>query len=212
MYKYPVYDSGLYCVLAVPDDSESFQDFGVTMFVQNPYGSLPAIYFPALPFFATQLAAYLLIGLIWLVVSLINRRELLPIQNLVGATIFFLIVENSVNLGFFVDFNNHGFITKTFLGIMVTMNAARNSITFFMLLVVSLGYGVVYPSLGKKLYWCIALAVVHFIFGALYYTTSMLAKDVRLKTNNVGKLFCGLPLGTTSVCHPFYLLYFHSWR
>lgn len=102
-----------YCVLAIPDPSLAFQDYSVQMYVQNPYGALPAIFYPALPFFATQLAAYLLVGLVWGIASYINRKELLRMQNLIGAMIFFLILENCVNLAFFVDFNNHGYICKT---------------------------------------------------------------------------------------------------
>jgi hypothetical protein len=110
---YNVSSSGLYCVLAIPDPSFPFQDYSVQMYVQNPYGALPAIFYPALPFFATQLAAYLLVGLVWGIASYINRKELLRMQNLIGAMIFFLILENCVNLAFFIDFNNHGYICKT---------------------------------------------------------------------------------------------------
>jgi hypothetical protein len=104
--------------------------------------------------------------------------------------ILFLITENAFNMGFFIDFNNHGFVSRTLLGLMVTLSAARNSFSFFMVLVVSLGFGVVKPSLGKKMWGCISLMVAHFVFGALYLTTSMLSPDA----NAFYVFLLGLPL------------------
>ena len=111
-FTYNVSQTGYYCVLAIPDPDHSlpFQDYSIQMYVQNPYGALPAVFYPALPFFATQLAAYLLVGSIWGFVSYVNRKELLRMQNLIGMMMVFLILENCVNLSFFVDFNNHGHI------------------------------------------------------------------------------------------------------
>ena len=111
-FRYTAEDTGLYCVLSVRDNQEYLQDYAVSVTAHNAYGLLPAIFFPALPFFATLLAAYMLVGFIWAFTSILNRKELLPIQNLIGGTIGFLIIENIVNLAFFVDFNTHGFICK----------------------------------------------------------------------------------------------------
>jgi Lung seven transmembrane receptor len=207
-YSYQVQDTGLYCVLSVRDSQEYLQDYSVSMIAHNAYGLLPAIFFPTLPFFATQLAAYILIGFVWAFTSILNRRELLPIQNLVGGMIGFLIIENIVNLAFFADFNNHGYICKLFnlfvakplLGLMVALNAGRNSLSFFILLVVCLGYGVVYPTLGRSMYYAIGLTAVHFVFGALYLTSSMVAKDV----NSFVVFLLGLPLAVS-------LFVFYCW-
>lgn len=174
----------------MPDNNQLFQDYSLKMTVVNPYGKLPAIFFPALPFFAASFAAYVLVGIIWGTTSLINRHELLPIQNLIGLMIVFLIVENAFSMVFFIDFNNHGFVSRLLLGIMVTFNAGRNSLSFFMILVVCLGYGVVWPTLGKKMYACIALTIVHFICGALYFAVSLLSQD----SNSVVVFLLGLPL------------------
>ena len=51
---------------------------------------------------------------------------------------------------------------------MTLLNSGRVSISFFMLLIVSLGYGVVKPTLGTTMNACITLAVVHFMFNAMY--------------------------------------------
>ena len=79
------------------------------------------------------------------------------------------------------------------LGIMVTMNAGRNSLSFFMLLVVCLGYGVVYPTLGSKIYWAIGLTFFHFIFGTLYFSYKM----VQSNPKPFMAFLLGIPLAIT---------------
>lgn len=111
-FVYNVTRTGYYCVLVIPDQSVSFQDYSVQLYVQNPYGALPAVFYPAMPFFAAQLAAYCLLGIVWGFVSFVNRRDLLRMQNLIGTMVLFLILENCVNLSFFIDFNNKGYICK----------------------------------------------------------------------------------------------------
>lgn len=45
------------------------------------------------------------------------------------------------------------------------LDAGQNALSFFMLLVISLGLSVVRESLGTTMYKCQALAAAHFIFG-----------------------------------------------
>lgn len=53
----------------------------------------------------------------------------------------------------------------TVLSIVAILDAGRNSMSFFMLLVVSLGLSVVRESLDRTMLKCQILAVAHFIFG-----------------------------------------------
>ena len=54
------------------------------------------------------------------------------------------------------------------------LNAARNSFSFFLLLIVCMGYGVVKPTLGRTMIWVRWLAAAHFVFGLVYAITSLL--------------------------------------
>lgn len=53
------------------------------------------------------------------------------------------------------------------------LNAARNSISFFMLLIVCMGYGVVRPSLGATMNRVRLLAIIHFSFGVMWVLARM---------------------------------------
>ena len=57
--------------------------------------------------------------------------------------------------------------------IVAILNAGRNSFSFFLLLIVCMGYGVVKPSLGKTMWYVRALALTHFIFGVIYAVASL---------------------------------------
>ena len=57
---------------------------------------------------------------------------------------------------------------------VAVLNAVRNSFSFFLLLIVCMGYGVVRSSLGKTMTYVRWLAVAHFVFGLVYAITSLL--------------------------------------
>lgn len=58
--------------------------------------------------------------------------------------------------------------SNTYTLIVAILDAGRNSMSFFMLLVVSLGLSVVRESLGRTMIKCQALAAGHFVFGSTY--------------------------------------------
>lgn len=57
--------------------------------------------------------------------------------------------------------------------IVAILNAGRNSFSFFLLLIVCMGYGVVKPSLGRTMIYVRALAIAHFVFGMIYSIASL---------------------------------------
>lgn len=75
------------------------------------------------------------------------------------------------------------------------LNAARNSFTFFLLLIVCMGYGVVKPTLGRTMVYVRVLAALHFIFGLIYSITFLLVPP---EETGVLTLFLGLPLIATT--------------
>lgn len=95
-------------------------------------------------------------------------KDLLPIQHYVSGVIAFLLIEMAFNYGFYANYNETGNPSNHLLAFVTILNAARNAISFFMLLIVSLGYGVVRPSLGIVMNRCLYLAIAHFFTGLLY--------------------------------------------
>ncbi|CAG8731150.1 15595_t:CDS:2, partial [Gigaspora margarita] len=172
-YIYHVNKTGFYCVAALPSNKTS-QNFIIKIDWRNPYGELPASDYPKLPFYGLLSLVYLVIGVIWMTLSIIHWRDILPVQNYISSVILFLMLEMAFNWGYWENYNNYGVSSTFLLCLVAVLNAGRNSISFFMLLIVCMGYGVVKPTLGNTMNKCRALAAAHFLFGIIYAAGTML--------------------------------------
>jgi hypothetical protein len=106
------------------------------------------------------------------------------VQHFVSGTIILLILGCSVQWGYFRYLNNHAmdfwriaslngsksvtFGARSLLVMTSILDAARNSTSLFLLLIVSMGYGVVRPSIGSVMRRVQILTAVHFLCGVLY--------------------------------------------
>lgn len=84
--------------------------------------------------------------------------------------------------------------SKVLMIVVAVLNAGRNSFSFFLLLIVCMGYGVVKPTLGKTMVYVRWLAFAHFVFGLIYAIASL-----TVTPDNAGPivLFVILPLAGT---------------
>ncbi|KAI4105053.1 MAG: hypothetical protein L6R37_002941 [Teloschistes peruensis] len=192
--KYEIKKTGYYCVGSAPF-SDNAQYKGNVKF-RNAYGRLPAAQIAKLPFYAGITIVYAVIGIFWGFLYAQNRHDILAVQNYITAIIVFLIVEQLMTWGFYDYKNTHGFNAgaKVFMLVDSILNAGRNSFSFFLLLIVCMGYGVVKPSLGKTMVYVRFLAIAHFVFGVIYAVASL-----SITPDNAGPLvlFVILPLAGT---------------
>lgn len=145
----------------------------------------------------------------------------MPVQNYITAILVFLIVEQLMTWGFYgryilsfreaavltvvtrIDYSNsHGSnaIAKIMMVIVAVLNAGRNSFSFFLLLIVCMGYGVVKPSLGKTMTYVRFLALAHFVFGVIYAVASL-----NITPENAGPLVLLVILPLAATLTAFYV-------
>ena len=173
--EFQVDQTGWFCIEV---SSPLLEDFSVSVEYINPYGRIPAQDYFKLPLYGCLSLVYLFIAIVWLFRSYrIGFNELLPIQIYLTGVIFFLMAEQAINYAYYENYNKNGSSSKVFVIIVSTFNAARNSISFYILLIVCLGYGVCRPTLGNTMKKCIILAIVHFVCGALYSAGTLLLDD-----------------------------------
>jgi len=88
-------------------------------------------------------------------------------QYYISGGIIFLVIEMVANFGYYRYINKHGGGTASlaFLFVVSILNAARNSLSFFLLLIVSMGLSVVRQSLGSVMTKVRILTGLHFVFG-----------------------------------------------
>lgn len=191
--NYPIRRTGYYCVSSY---AFSNNDYSAVVEFRNAYGELPAAQIAKLPFYGGLTIVYAVLGAFWAFLYVQNRSDILPVQNYITATVIFLIVEQLMTWGFYDYQNRHGNngLNKAFMIIVSILNAGRNSLSFFLLLIVCMGYGVVKPSLGKTMIYVRILAIAHFVFGVIYAVASM-----AVTPESVGPLilFVILPLAGT---------------
>jgi seven-transmembrane receptor/PTM1-like protein len=172
--NYAIKNTGYYCVLSdkYGADTQGYQ--GLIEF-RNAYGELPATQVPKLPFYGGISILYALLAVFWGFLYYQHRSDILPVQNYITAILVVLVVEMLMTWGFFDYLNQNGsnIGAKVLLVTVAILNAARNSFSFFLLLIVCMGYGVVKPTLGKTMVYVRWLAIAHFVFGLVYAVTSL---------------------------------------
>ncbi|KAJ3410224.1 hypothetical protein HDV05_004019 [Chytridiales sp. JEL 0842] len=191
---YTVPATGYYCAIVEPVEpfAPASGDFVSKLTLDNPYGALPGADYPKLPFYGFLSLTYLGLGIIWMLRAWWSWKDLLILQHFVSGVIFFLVVEMAFNYGFYDYFNRWGTEHQGLLWMVVILNAGRNSLSFFMLLIVALGYGVLRPSLGSTMKKCVALGIAHFVCGVVYSTGSIVLTEV----TPLSALLFALPLST----------------
>ncbi|KAF2468707.1 uncharacterized protein BDR25DRAFT_230241 [Lindgomyces ingoldianus] len=192
--------TGYYCV-ATAAYSDNI-DYTAIVSFRNAYGELPAAQIAKLPFYGGITIVYAVIGIFWAFLYVQNRSDILAVQNYITAIIVFLVLEMLMTWGFYDYQNRHGnnLGAKVLMIIVAVLNAFRNSFSFFLLLIVCMGYGVVKPTLGKTMTIVRWLAVAHFVFGVIYAVASL-----TIRPDDAGPLVLLVILPLSATLTAFYI-------
>lgn len=197
--NYHIARTGYYCAGTFGYNDE---DYTAVVEFRNAFGELPAAQIAKLPFYAATTLVYAFLALGWGALYYLNRRDILPVQNYITAILIFLVVEMFMTWLFYDYQNRHGLSTgaKVLLVVDSVLSAARNSFSFFLLLIVCMGYGVVKPTLGKTMIYVRWLAITHFLFGLLYAIASLVVTP-----ENAGPLILLVVLPLAGTLTAFYV-------
>ncbi|XP_072120766.1 transmembrane protein 87A-like [Mobula birostris] len=137
----------------------------VEMKGQNEYIS-PADW-PLMMFFMVMCIVYVLFGALWLFWSACYWRDLLRIQFWIGAVIFLGMLEKAV---FYAEYQNIRYKGESVQGAVIfaeLLSALKRSLARVLVIIVSLGYGIVKPRLGAMLHRVIGVGILYLIFSAI---------------------------------------------
>lgn len=169
---------------------------------KNPGGYLPGKMTPLLLFLGIMSLAYLALGLVWFVQYVRYWKEILQLQNCITAVIALGMCEMATWYFDYVNFNSTGTRPIGITVWAVTFGAVRKTVSRLLILVVSMGYGVVLPTLG-------GLTSKVVLLGATYFA----AAEVLDVVENVGtindasgnaRLFLVLPV---AILDAFFILW-----
>jgi hypothetical protein len=110
---------------------------------------------------------YVFYALGWLVVSALQWRDLLRIQFWVGAVIFLGMIEKAVFYAEYQSINTTGQSVKGAVLFAELLSCLKRTLARMLVIIVSLGFGIVKPRLGPMLHRVVCVGGLYFILGAL---------------------------------------------
>nr|ODN74282.1 hypothetical protein L203_06630 [Cryptococcus depauperatus CBS 7841] len=216
---YPVTQTGYYCVGIVPvtlvnsrrwdnKDAEPLKRraathaeySGLVLFKNTFKGELPASEYPKINFYLILTIIYFLGGCGWTYLCCQHLKELLPMQYYISGALLFLIIENISQFAYYWYINRYGGGTPSivFLLVISILNAGRNSLSLFLVLIISMGLSVVRQSLGSVVTKVRILTALHFIFGVIIHTCDTVDSIQNASLMTVAFLIFPLSLTLTS--------------
>uniref|UniRef100_A0A915C832 Transmembrane protein 87A n=1 Tax=Parascaris univalens TaxID=6257 RepID=A0A915C832_PARUN len=156
-----------FTVVNFPKDNQ--RSHNITMNVQwrGPYGYLSAIDYPLLRFYAFMCVFYMILALVWLAVCLKHWKDILRIQFWIGAVIIVGMVEKAMFYSEYDTMNNNGVSVEGFIEAAELVSCLKRTMSRVLIIIVSVGYGVVKPRLGSTLNQVAGVGFVYFVFCAI---------------------------------------------
>ncbi|KAK6465148.1 lung seven transmembrane receptor-domain-containing protein [Scheffersomyces coipomensis] len=201
--NYAINTTGYYCVSTFAQDDQTYK--GVINF-QNSYGQLSASEIPKLPAYGILTICYAITLALFGFQFFKKRKQnqILPLQRYLLAMLGFLTFDTIVVWSYYDLVNrtvnpSNAFVIF-YMIFLSLLNAAKITFSFFLLLCIALGYGVVVLKLDKKVMLkCKILAGVHFVSTTAYliatYYNGGASTSLTVSNNiddNVGAGFLGL--------------------
>ncbi|XP_075388303.1 transmembrane protein 87A isoform X2 [Tenrec ecaudatus] len=141
--------------------------FTMTVEVRGPYEYLTLEEYPLMIFFMVMCIVYVLFGVLWLAWSACYWRDLLRIQFWIGAVIFLGMLEKAV---FYAEFQNIRYKGESVQGALILaelLSAVKRSLARTLVIIVSLGYGIVKPRLGVTLHKVVVAGGLYLLFSGM---------------------------------------------
>ncbi|XP_057464907.1 uncharacterized protein LOC130754683 [Actinidia eriantha] len=138
---------------------------------KNPDGYLPGRMAPLMKFYVIMSLAYALLSLIWFSQYMRFWKDILQLQHCITVVIALGLFEMTLWYFEYAHFNNTGIRPIGITSWVVTVGALRRTLSRLLILCVSMGYGVVRPTLGGLTTKVLLLGVTYFLASELLNIT-----------------------------------------
>ncbi|XP_057493219.1 uncharacterized protein LOC130778730 [Actinidia eriantha] len=138
---------------------------------KNPDGYLPGRMAPLMNFYVIMSLAYALLSLIWFSQYMRFWKDILQLQHCITVVIALGLFEMTLWYFEYAHFNNTGIRPVGITSWVVTVGALRRTLSRLLILCVSMGYGVVRPTLGGLTTKVLLLGVTYFLASELLNIT-----------------------------------------
>ncbi|KAJ7340054.1 Transmembrane protein 87A [Desmophyllum pertusum] len=151
------------------EEKPTEKEFQLTLNVEMKAkrGYLSASDWPLYPFYGSMSLLYVFYGIVWLVVSACQWRDLLRIQFWIGGVIALGMLEKAV---FFSEYNNINITGETSPGLTIfaeLVSCVKRTLARILVIIVSMGFGIVKPRLGTTLHRVLGVGALYFILATV---------------------------------------------
>ncbi|XP_077232824.1 lung seven transmembrane receptor family protein [Tasmannia lanceolata] len=165
---------------------------------RNPGGYLPGKMAPLLTFYGFMSLAYLILGLIWFLQFVRFWKDILQLHYHITMVIGLGMCEMAFWYFEYANFNSTGSRPMGITIWAVTFSTVKKTVSRLLLLVVSMGYGVVKPTLGGISSKIALLGVIYFVASEALELVEHLGNINDFSSK--AKLFLVLPVAILDAC------------
>ncbi|XP_036403152.1 transmembrane protein 87A [Megalops cyprinoides] len=139
----------------------------VSVVMKGSHGFISITEWPLMIFYMVMCVVYILYALLWFLWSACYWKDLLRIQFWIAAVIFLGMVEKAVFCAEYENTNTVGSASQGLLIFAELISALKRTLARLLVIIVSLGYGIVKPRLGTVMHRVVGLGVLYFAFAAI---------------------------------------------
>lgn len=162
---YVIPSDGVY-VFAVTVSGTSSFNLNMHIEMKSEFGYLSAADWPLLPFYGLMCIFYVILGIIWLVLASMQWRDLIRVQFWIGAVIFLGMLEKATFYAEYHAINSTGSRVQGAMLCAEWVSCAKRTLARMLVVIVSLGFGIVRPRLGAALHRVTGVGLLYFFLAA----------------------------------------------
>ncbi|TMS36721.1 hypothetical protein L596_003817 [Steinernema carpocapsae] len=163
---------GIYFLVLRFSDVEfptSVSNYSLSVDVQwrGPSGFLSAIDYPLLGFYSFMCFFYIILALVWLAMCLKHWKDLLRIQYWIGAVIMIGMIEKALFFAEYSNMNDTGNSVSGLIEVAELFSCFKRTMSRVLIVIVSVGFGVVKPRLGSTMNQIAGVGLVYFVLCSI---------------------------------------------
>lgn len=166
---YTIQADGVYLFALIIGSNTNNKNYEASVHIEmrGTYGFLSAVDWPLLPFYGVMCLIYVLFGVIWLLVSFMQWRDLLRIQFWIGGVILLGMLEKAMFYAEYQSINSTGVSVRGAVLLAEWVSCAKRTLARMLVIIVSLGFGIVKPRLGPMLHRVVGTGALYFVLAGV---------------------------------------------
>ncbi|XP_061575904.1 transmembrane protein 87A-like [Cololabis saira] len=165
--------------------------------MKGPHDYMSASEWPLMLFYMVMCIVYVLLAVFWLVLSACYWRDLLRIQFWIGGVIFLGMLEKAVYYAEFQSIRYDGLSVQGAVVFAESLSAVKRTLARVLVIIASLGYGIVKPRLGALLHRVVGVGLFYLVFSIV---EGILRVNAGRGDNTSSRFLCDIVLALTDSC------------